>query len=175
MNRFLGAAAFVGFSFAIGCGGSESSSPGSGGSGGSTQEDASTAAGAGGSGVSGSTEMGGANDASVGPQDAFYLGDITFPDGPIGACAACIRDMCQSDLAMCASDPTCQMGVICSLQNCTQYLAGGMGEAGAAGLTCLLGCFGDIQTALTAVQGLTCVTTTCASTCGTLIDAGARD
>lgn len=165
--------ALIGATLWTGCGGSSQAAPGdnAGGPG-----DASST-GSGGSSMDASlptTDASTTSDAGAPTVDAFNLRDISFPDGPIGACASCIQGMCQQDLAACASDPACQMGVICSLQNCSQYLSGS-GEGGAQAYTCLVGCFGDLQTALTAISGLTCVTTSCASTCGTLVDGGFGD
>jgi len=172
MNRLL--MALTGAVFGFACGGS-TETPGN--AAGGSVEDASSTVGAGGSSATetGGSSMGGSVVTSDGAspirEGGIDLDAFPIPDGPIGACAVCIRDMCQSDLATCASDPKCQMGVICSIQNCAQYA---QGEAGAAGLLCLTTCFGDLATALNALSGLTCVTTMCDS-CTALLDAGARD
>jgi|SRR5882672_9095244 len=155
MNRLLVAltAAVLG----LGCGGSDQIGPNDAGSSdaGSSSTDSSAI-----TGDSGTPRSDGGFDL-----DAFPI-----PDGPIGACAVCIRDMCQDDLAACASNPKCQTGVICALQNCAQYA---VGEAGLEGLVCITNCFGDIPTALAAANGLTCVTTKC-DTCAALLDGGGR-
>ena len=178
MNRLL--MALTGAVFGLACGGS-TETPGN--AAGGSVDDASSTVGAGGdssTGTGGGSSTGGSSvGGSVVTDDAgspiresgIDLDAFPIPDGPIGACATCIRDMCQADLATCAADPKCQMGVICSIQNCAQYA---QGEAGAAGLLCLTNCFGDLATALGALSGLTCVTTMCGS-CTSLIDAGARD
>jgi hypothetical protein len=163
MNRLL--VALTAAVLALGCGGSDQI--GANDAGGS---DASAGSGGSSTGGGGSSTGGSATNDSGTPRSeaGFDLDAFPIPDGPIGACAVCIRDMCQDDLATCASDPKCQTGVICTLQNCAQYA---MGEAGLDGLSCITKCFGDIQTALAAVNGLTCVTTKC-DTCTALLDGG---
>src|SRR5260221_9893359 len=125
MNRLL--VALIGAGFWAGCGGSESAptttSPSS-----DAASDTST------------TGAGGAGGNAAPSEAGIDLDGFPIPDGPIGVCAVCIRDMCQSDLATCATDPKCQMGVICSIQKCSQYAGG---DSGAEGLACLISCFGD--------------------------------
>jgi hypothetical protein len=164
MKRLLAALIGVGLG-AAGCGGSESSSGTTSSSMDASVSDASTGAG----GSAGSNGAGGSGGGAT-SEAGIDLDAFPIPDGPIGVCAACIRDTCQQDLSTCASDPKCQMGVICSIQNCAQYA--GMGtEAGAAGLQCITQCFGDLLTALNALSGLTCVTTKC-DACTSLLDGG---
>jgi hypothetical protein len=159
MNHLL--AAMIGAGLAtVGCGGSEKAAATM-----SPTTDASVGDDAS-SGAGGSAGAGGAVASEAGIDlDAFPV-----PDGPIGECAVCIRDMCQSDLSTCASDPKCQRGVICSIQNCAQYASSGS-DAGAAGLLCITTCFGSLATALNALSGLTCVTTKC-DACSALLDGG---
>jgi hypothetical protein len=157
MSRFLAAMTVAGLVLGA-CGGSESPAVNPGPPmDASVNEDASTGAG-------GSSDAGVASEARI-DFDAFPI-----LDGPLGACQVCIRDTCQMDLSTCATDPSCQMGVICAIQNCAQYAGAGM-EAGAAGLLCITKCFGDLGTALNALSGLTCVTTQC-DACTALLDGG---
>src|SRR6185436_690555 len=119
MSRLL--VTLIGAGLLAGCGGSESSAAT-----GNPSVDASatddSSSGAGGSSM-GANEAGAAGGSSA-SEAGIDLDAFPIPDGPIGACAACIRDTCQSDLATCAADPKCQMGVICSIQNCAQYASG---------------------------------------------------
>jgi hypothetical protein len=63
------------------------------------------------------------------------------------------------ELASCAADPVCQMGVLCTIQSCSQFV---MAEAGPEALACVTTCFGgDIQSALGASGGVTCITSKC--------------
>jgi hypothetical protein len=147
---------------AAACGGSESPAVNAGSPmDASVNDDASTGAGA---------NEAGAGGASPVSEASFDLDAFPILDGPLGACQVCIRDTCQTDLSTCATDPKCQMGVICAIQNCAQFAAMGM-EAGAAGLLCITNCFGDLATALNALSGLTCVTTKC-DACTSLLDGG---
>lgn len=158
MNRLL--IGLVGAALFTGCGGSEAATPAPGPSDDASSDAAST------TGTGGTNQV--TSDTSTPTEAGFDLDGFSIPDGPLAACATCIRDMCQQDLAACASNPQCQMGVICALQKCSQYA---MGEAGLDGLVCITNCFGDIQTAISAANGLSCVTTMCDS-CTSILDGG---
>jgi hypothetical protein len=108
-------------------------------------------------GAGGTNEAGPAADTST--KSEIDLDAFPIPDGPFAACAVCIRDMCQTELSDCLMDPACEAGVMCTLANCAQLVSGG--EAGADALACVAGCFTDVQTALVAVNGLSCVTNNC--------------
>jgi hypothetical protein len=120
-----------------------------------------------------------APDASgdVSRRDGFIdiFDALPIPDGQAGACAACVRDNCGTQVNECVNSDVCRNGLVCTFMTC---LAGG----GMPDLACILGCFnGDTSAAFAAVGALMCVQTSCGSICtpsfegGMPIDASTTD
>jgi hypothetical protein len=129
-----------------GAGGNAGTAAGTGGS---------TAAGTGGRGVAG---FGGL----VLPPLAGRDGGFTIPglDAGVGqACVNCVLGSCP-EVATCVTNTACANGLVCTVTQCAA-------DAGLGNIMCVSRCFGgNLQLALGAVTGITCVLQGCGPKCG---------
>jgi hypothetical protein len=155
---------------AIGCSGSENTSPSVPPEAG-TPADASDGAadasdGAKDASVESSAPESGASDSSRSDGFIDIFDAFSVPDGPLGGCVTCIRDRCGDQVNQCVNDSVCRAGLQCTLATC---LGTGMPD-----VTCVLACFmGDTVATLTAVGALTCINMSCGATCMAGLDGGA--
>jgi hypothetical protein len=119
------------------------------------------AAGRGGGGGGSTAGRGGAGGL-VFPPIGGLDGGFVLPglDASIGqACMDCVVGQCPT-VSACATDTACRTGVLCTVTTCSAD--GGLGN-----LACVAKCFGgNLQLALSAMTGITCVTQGCGPTCG---------
>ncbi len=85
------------------------------------------------------------------PWDALPLDD----GGPVADCVACARNYCSAQIDACVATSICLGGILCAALQCqpNQY-------------DCMMACFGNDITALTAgINAATCLVTQCSLNC----------
>lgn len=110
--------------------------------------------------------------------DAFPLPD----SGPVGDCVNCLKANCDASINACYNNPNCTMGIQCAVQKCFANTGGAGGATGMGGGTgtgtggggggagvnfgCLLTCFNNDFSAITAaIQSFQCIGQTCGMQC----------
>jgi hypothetical protein len=99
---------------------------------------------------------------------------FAMSDASAAGCAACVKDMCGTDISSCASDCTCISLFSCLADAGVAASGVGVGSIAALG-QCVPGGFGNLTSleSNAAIRGIfTCFGVTCADECAPATDAG---